>query len=267
MDAFPQCRLSRRARLLGTLLCGVMAVSGCSAAPSSGAVSDTMFRKQLAELAAAPDGKPDGTEAIIRSATALADTGHDKEALELAEPAYVLHETDPALAHLLGRLQLKMKDAAAADATYRGLLARQPDDMEALNGSGIAAVMLGRLPAAEAAFRQATVLAPANLDAQSNLALVLAMRGDAATAIAMLERLHKADAQSPGIRHNLALAYAVAGRRDAALALLVPDMATAEAEKMVTAYARLAATAPHGSGGEMAGAAPGPAMPPNPVAN
>jgi Flp pilus assembly protein TadD len=179
--------------------------------------------------------------AEIYRATALANAGRNEEALEVAQATYDADRTDVSAALLVGRLSLRLGDGAAARAIYQQILTRSSDNLQALNGLGIAEVISGTLPAAEATFRRAVTLSTADGGSRSNLALTLALEGKINEAIPMLEAEMRQDAPSDRDRSNLALAYAAAGQADKAADLLTPRMTVKEANRFINAYAPLGA--------------------------
>jgi Flp pilus assembly protein TadD len=238
--------------LLPALL-GAALAAGCSLPQPKSAASETTARLQLAQLAqaagdsrdemallaAAAAREPDNAAAQLRYATALADAKRNKEALAVAQPAFDSHKDDTALGLLTGRLQLRLQQGEAAAATYQSVLARAPDNPEALNGLGIARVMQGKPAAAEPSFRRAVGVAPGDTGSRNNLALALALQGRTREAIPMLQALLRENENSRRIRSNLALAYAIAGNRGEALAMLQPVMSGEEAERFLAAYSPL----------------------------
>lgn len=196
-------------------------------------------RDGMALLAAAAAREPGNAATQLRYATALADAGRNKEALAIAQPAFDSHKDDTALGLLTGRLQLRLQQGTAAAATYQNVLAHAPDNLEALNGFGIAQVMQGKPSDAEPSFRRAVAAAPGDTGSRNNLALSLALQGRTQEAIPMLQALVRENENSRRIRSNLALAYAIAGNRGEALALLQPVMSGGEAERFLAAYSPL----------------------------
>jgi Flp pilus assembly protein TadD len=267
----PQDR-NRRTIAQLTLLAVVAAVAGCSHATRNEATTDAAVRAQLAQLAdkdndaagaldqlaAIAAREPDDASAQISYATALADTGRNRQALQVAAPVYDRDKSPTRLGLLVGRLHIRMEQVGPAATVYHEILAHDPDNIDALNGLGIAQVMQGTLGGAETSFRRAVGLAPADPASRNNLALALALEHKTDEAIPELQSLLRDDAGSRRIRSNLALAYAVAGDRDRATATLSPLMSATEAEKTVDLYAREGAA---GSGVLAQGVASAPPVP------
>jgi Flp pilus assembly protein TadD len=235
--------------LLPALLAAALG-AGCTLQPKTADSDATAKLVQLAQaagdprdamalLAAAAAREPDNAAAQLHYASALADAGRNKEALAIAQPAFDSHKDDTRLGLLTGRLQLRLQQGAAAAVTYQTVLAHAPDNLEALNGSGIARVMQGEPSAAEPSFRRALAVAPGDTGSRNNLALSLALQGRTQEAIPMLQALLRENENSRRIRSNLALAYAIAGKRGEAQALLQPVMSGAEAETFLAAYSPL----------------------------
>lgn len=236
---------------------GAVLLSGCASSPGGNAQNDQATRLRLAQMAEAngnisdelallgPAAARDPNDAALQKqyAAALAKAGRNAEALDvaLAQHGRDANDTDTSL--LVGRLYVRLDNAPAAAAIYQDVAARAANNLEALNGLGIARVMQRSFPDAESAFRRAVALAPDDQASRNNLALALALEHKTDAAIDILETLRREDNGSRRVRANLALAYAAAGNRDKAAALLAPIMDQAEVEKSLESYAQLSGDA------------------------
>ena len=164
---------------------------------------------------------------------------HDKDRGPKLERALACHRA--------GRL-------GEAEALYRGILAADPDDFDALHLLGLVTAAAGRLAAAielveqalrqdpkspqahynlgslrqkagdragaEACYRRAVALMPGYAAAQFSLASLLQARGNAAGAATHYRAGLKSDPNNAQALNNLGIVHLEAGRRDAALAAL-----------------------------------------------
>jgi Flp pilus assembly protein TadD len=236
---------------------GALLLAGCAASPGGSAQNDGAARQRLARMAEAsgnvsdelallgPAAARDPNDAALQKqyAAALARAGRNAEALDIALAQQGRDRTDTETALLVGRLYVRLDNAPAAVATYQDITARAADNLEALNGLGIARVMQRSFPDAEAAFRRAVAVAPDDQASRNNLALALALEHKTDAAIDILETLRREANDSRRVRANLALAYAASGNRDKAAALLAPIMDQAEVEKSLVSYAGLSGDA------------------------
>lgn len=171
---------------------------------------------------------PNNVDALIKQADALNALGRADAAGE-AYRRILSKEASPTreqarMARLgVGRADLAAGRAAAAEATYRALVATAPNEAAGHSGLGIALDLQGRHKEAQAEHRLA--LAQDASDAtRANLGLSLAMGGSAQEAVEMLRPLAADPSASPRLRHNLAFAMALAGDRGGAARTLAPDL-------------------------------------------
>ena len=236
-------------------LIALVAVSGCSSTHSN-AEADSAIRaklaqlseqsgnsgEQLASLGLAASQSPSNAAVQIRYATALANAGRNLQALQVATPVYDRDKGPTSLGLLIGRLHIRLEESEAAASAYRQVLAGEPENIEALNGLGIAEVMQGTLAAAETALRHAVADAPADTFSRNNLALALALERKTDEAIPTLQALLREDSSSRRVRANLALAYTLSGDREKATATLLPIMNSSEAQTAIDGYSRIGVT-------------------------
>jgi protein O-GlcNAc transferase len=150
-------------------------------------------------------------------------------------PAFsIMAEIERAIEHQkAGQLQ-------QAEAIYRGILAREPDNPQALHLLGVIALQEGRHGAAEHLIEQALALKPDYAEAYNNLGLVLQDQGrmqDAATAFHQALELTPAD---PEILINLGNVLRVRG--DLGEAVAAYKQALAVAPELALAHSNLGAT-------------------------
>lgn len=228
-------------------------LAGCAASSRGTAENDQAARLRLADTAAAngnaadevallgPAAARDPNDAALqkRYALALARAGRNAEALDVALAQHGRDKTDTSTSLLVARLYVRLDNAPAAVSIYQDITARAADNLEALNGLGIARVMQRSFPDAEAAFRHAVAVAPDDQASRNNLGLALTLEHKTDAAIEILETLRREDASSRNVQVNLALAYAAAGNRDKAAALLSPIMNQADVQKSLESYAQL----------------------------
>jgi Flp pilus assembly protein TadD len=234
------------------VVAGLLLAAGCAHQPGSGTASDASARLRPAQpaeteantsddpaaLATAAAREPANLALQMRYANALARTGQNKAALDVALPAYGRDKSSIGLGLLVGRLYIRLDNAPAAAAVYQEVIGRDANNLEAINGLGIAEVMQKNLPRAEATFRRAVAIAPADAASRNNLGLALTLEHRTDEAIRVLEALWREDNTAPRVRTNLTMAYVAAGSRDKAVALLTPPMEPAEAARTVDAYAQ-----------------------------
>jgi hypothetical protein len=129
--------------------------------------------------------------------------------MEQARAAYrAAVAADPANADAqigLGRTLVRA-DPKGAEAAFLAALARQPDNVLALNDLGIARDMMGRHAEAQAAYRQALAVSPDSTDVQTNLGLSLALSGDRTGAVQTLQPVANAPQATAMQRADLAVA-------------------------------------------------------------
>jgi Flp pilus assembly protein TadD len=158
---------------------------------------------RVAEIVLARE--PHDVAAMVAKGQALYAMG----AMDQARAAYrQAVAADPANAEAqigLGRTLVRV-DPKGAEAAFLAALARQPDNVLALNDLGIARDMMGRHPEAQAAYRQALAVSPDSTDVQTNLGLSLALSGDRTGAVQTLQPVANAPQATAMQRADLAVA-------------------------------------------------------------
>ena len=114
-----------------------------------------------------------------------------------------------------------------AETHFLAALAKQPDNVVALNNLGIARDLQGNHEQAQQAYRQALALNPDMADVKTNLGLSLALSGQAMQAVQVLQPI--ATAPDAGAMKHADLAVAVAQARDVGPTEPVKEQAVQEA--------------------------------------
>lgn len=112
--------------------------------------------------------------------------------------------SQPVIQAVPGNKAMKLNDAL-------GLLARNPQDVEALIGAGRASMEIGDLDAAVGFFQRADRLSPNNARVKAGLAGAYALSEDPFTAIPMFAEAEKAGAIDPALQADRGLAYDLVG--------------------------------------------------------
>jgi Flp pilus assembly protein TadD len=201
-----------------TLAASALALGGCgpSGVSQPREAQITLHVADAAMAAGAPDmalrvaemvlqKQPDNVAAMVARADALYALGAPDQARAAYRLAVATDPTDPGAEIGLGRTLVR-SDPHAAEAAFMAALAKQPDNVLALNDLGIARDMLGHHEAAQTAYRMALAVVPDNADVQTNLGLSLALSGDRAKAVLMLQPVASAPDATDMQRANLAMA-------------------------------------------------------------
>jgi len=131
-------------------------------------------------------------------------------------------------------------DTVRADALYRAILARHPDNYDALAALGTLCFQIGRLGDAEQLMSRALSVRPTAVDMLANLGVVLLALGRSAEALQRCDQALARLPDHPAIHYNRANALRALGRLDQALtsyqAALArnPDYAEAHDNRGVT---------------------------------
>ncbi len=149
---------------------------------------------------------------------ALAD--HQAGRLDAAAAGYArLLARDPDdlnAIYLSGMVALQRRDFATAHANIARAVAAKPDHADLQNNLGEALRGLGRLAEAEAAYRRALAVAPDHAGAIANLAIVLRQRGEHAAALDGFQRAVELEPMRADHHGNLAGLLVGRGRFDEA---------------------------------------------------
>lgn len=124
----------------------------------------------------------------------------------------------------LGRLYLSAGQPDNAISIFRGILAKQKDDVKALNGLGVAYDLKKQHSQAQEYYHKALSINDDNNEVKSNLGLSLAFEGKYDEALKILQPIGESISATPKQRHNLAIVYGLAGEQSKAQALYSKDM-------------------------------------------
>jgi len=181
-------------------------LAGCAAPLAADPQITDATRMKLARALAA-EGDMAGAAAVLRDPNERAAKAPKTEADAGAKRAMMLidlGQVDQGLA--LARAAYAAGRPAEAGEIYRHVLARHPEDADALVGDGVVKAQQGDLAGAMQDFRLALVRRPNDPAARNNLALALALNGRAGEAVPILEDLSRGPDTSALVRGNLALA-------------------------------------------------------------
>jgi Flp pilus assembly protein TadD len=150
------------------------------------------------------------------------------------------HKLDPAAeAPQLGIARVAIHQRRFDDAvkTYREVLAKSPQDMQASSGLGVALDMQGNHEQAQAVLREALLNHPGDPTLSINLGLSLVMGGDPRQGANVLLDVTRYPAAPPQARQDLALAYGLLGNSDSAREILSQDLPKDQIEDNLRYYA------------------------------
>lgn len=139
------------------------------------------------------------------------------------------------------RAMLALQRPEAAIPHYESAMKQAPDNLQVLNGLGVAYDLAGEHRAAQKVYRDGLAVAPDSMLLRNNLGLSLALAGDFEDAISLLRIV--ADEPSAGARNrqNLALAHGLAGDLAAAERISRLDLDEDSVRSNVSYFAALAA--------------------------
>lgn len=161
-------------------------------------------------------GTRGGEEAAPRLHATLLQAGKAAEADRFAEAWRKAHSDDLAFAFYLGDAAMARRDWPAAEARYRAVLDRSPDNAMALNNIAVTLLRQNK-PGATAAAERAVRLSPNSPALMDTLASGYAAEGAADKALALQQRVVELVPNSPTFRFNLAKLQLQAGDKASAL--------------------------------------------------
>jgi Flp pilus assembly protein TadD len=141
----------------------------------------------------------------------------------------------------LGRVALARNAPDQAMRHFSAVLEKDPGNLAAINGMGVAHDLKGQHATARAEYNRVLTIDPTHVDALNNLALSNVLGGSGETAVAILQDLTGSQVNDPTLRQNLAIALAVTGRRQDAVRLATADITEGQAEaifQLVSTYRR-----------------------------
>jgi putative PEP-CTERM system TPR-repeat lipoprotein len=173
---------------------------------------------ELAASLAAKVGERTGSpDAILLAGTANAQLGRLEQASVLLERYASVQPDDPVGRRLLGALQLRLAQPAAALESLEPLLRSSPHDRELLTLVGSAAVRAGNVAAGTQYFERAVAAAPKDEAARTALGLTRIAAGDTQRGLEDLEQAALLDPTTDRAQVTLILALLSAGQFERAL--------------------------------------------------
>ena len=139
------------------------------------------------------------------------------------------------------RALLGLNRPEAAIVHYQAVLKQDPNDLQSLNGLGVAYDLSGQHDAAQAAYRAGLAVAPESMLLRNNLGLSLSLAGHHKEALELLRALADEPGAKARNRQNLALAYGLAGDLVAAERVSRLDLDEEDVQNNLGYYAALAA--------------------------
>lgn len=173
------------------------------------------------------DLRPQAADLHLGLSLSLAAQGRAAEALAAAATGHAAAPEDAPLAAHYGHL-LNAQGAdrrAEAEAVFRGVLARDPRDGQALHGLSSIEAARGRMKEALALAQRAAARLPGQPDVAEWRALLLLRVGEPGRADAMFRRLLVAEPGRAGALLGRAEALVALGRREEAIAVLQAGLA------------------------------------------
>ena len=165
----------------------------------------------LSMYAAAAAAAPKDVQVQAKLASMLIRVGKPDVAGETLTRALAARPNDPLLLRWLGNLRLEQGFTEAALGIFDGLIARNHEDVAALNGKGVALDLLGRHQAAQQTYRIAQAAAPANVQTANNLAVSLLLDNQPLAAKTLLAPFAQQSNFPERAINNLSIAQAALG--------------------------------------------------------
>ena len=160
------------------------------------------------------DAAPSRAAAWLGLGRALMALGRAADADKAFERYLSLSPAHAAIAEAAQRQQ--SGDVEGALALYRGLLEREPDNVDALRLTAVALAQMGRLDEAEVALRRCLDLAPDFVFAWNNLGSILSEMERLSEAVTAFERALALDSEEALSHFNLGNALAAIGEQEKA---------------------------------------------------
>ena len=154
--------------------------------------------------------------------------------------AVALDGTQPERLLAQGRIALEAGNVGAATRAYSRLLERDPGNVDALDGLGVAADLTRDHAQARVRYEAALRLAPGDWRGRSNLGMSLLMSGSAGEAANVLAGADHDPNAPRRARQDLALALVASGERAQAIGVLTADMPLPEANALADEFASFA---------------------------
>ena len=123
-----------------------------------------------------------------------------------------------------GRVALARNASQEALVLFGQVLEKESDNVDALNGVGVAYDIVGDHAAARQSYQNALLLEPNHFASNNNLGLSLALGGNSDQAVAALSELSRSNLDSSKVRQNLAFAYHMRGDENNGLRISMIDL-------------------------------------------
>ena len=175
-------------------------------------------------------------EAHLQLAALLQSQGDLAGAREVLEKAQGINAKHPSIDLQLGKLAIQQNRGEAALTHFEMGLAQWPQNIDLLNGRGVALDMLMRHDEAQDAYAKALGQGKSKTEfISNNLAMSYIMTDRYDEAIETLERIPNIQG-IPVMRQNLALAYGLKGDMESARQWAQPDLTKEQIEENVAFY-------------------------------
>jgi len=198
-------------------------LSGCASAPAkpvSTNAGDDLYSGQPKAVFGTEFPAGSAAEAAARGDKAIADGDVDR-ALYFYVEAIGIDPSDKTTLLKIGAIHRDREDARLALAAYRRVLMLEADDVQALEGAGLALLELRELEAAQVLLARAVEHDERRWRAHEGLGVIADLRqedGWAATAAAHYERALQIQPNAASVYNNLGYSRYLAGDLDAATA-------------------------------------------------
>jgi Flp pilus assembly protein TadD len=209
-----------------TMAIGSLALAGCSSLPQ---MSDLVGATTTPALASGPpptapvEPRPqtdvNRVDGMLRLAADIEGRGERGTALTFYERAASNSNGDPGVHLRVGDAFLRLGYPINAANAYQVVLAKEPENPQALLGLGTALAKSERLEEGLPYLARAAPLVN-TASAYDRLGVAHVMAGQPREALASFEQAHSMDERDPDIATNLALAAALAGQHDRAVSLM-----------------------------------------------
>ncbi len=175
-------------------------------------------------------------EAHLALAALLQEQGDVAGAREVLQEAKQRQPKHPAIDLALGKLEVHAGRGAEALVHYEAGLAEWPQNIDLLNGKGVALDLLGRHTEAQQAYLAALGQGKSKTEfISNNLAMNYIMIGRYTEAIEVLEGIPNVQG-IPVMRQNLALAYGLKGDMESAKQWAQPDLTKEQLQENIAFY-------------------------------
>ena len=248
----PRPRPSRGRRLVGFILCALLAGCGTFGGQQQQSALNAESRLRVGEAAeragdkdtavsmytTAAEAAPEDAQIQVQAANGLARTGKWTQARDLLLGRLKTHPRDTSLQRALAAIYVMAGQSPAAIARFDEVLAVAPADIGALVDKGVALDLQARHAEAQVLYRRALALAPEDAVISNNLALSLMMSGRLREAQAVLMPFAEADDVPERLKINLGIISAANGDTEMARRLLEGRVGDADVAALTRALLR-----------------------------